>query len=112
MGKKGAKRHEPCSVSMLEGFLEFNTCKSKFVGIKWYDFFQKIRGYDDEVAQKFSQGFDGKVMHIGDFIMVVFEKTVSRATSLHYHGERWFKNKPIERVVCTRFLKEDHQSTN
>ena len=61
---------------------------------------------------KFAQGFDGKVVHIGDFIMTVSEKTVAHATGLPCHGECWFKNKPIECVVCTRFLKEEHQPAN
>ena len=47
-------------------------------------------------------------MHIGDFIMAVSEKTVAHATALPCHGENLFTNKPIERVVCTRFLKEEH----
>ena len=51
-------------------------------------------------------------MHIGDFIMAVLEKIVSRATGLPRQGERWFKNKTIERTVCTRFLKEEYQSAN
>ena len=51
-------------------------------------------------------------MHIGDFIMAVSEKTVARATSLPRRWEHWFKNKTIERTVYTRFLKEEHQSTN
>jgi hypothetical protein len=44
--------------------------------------------------------------------MTVSEKTVSRASGLPCRGERWFKNKPIERAVCTRFLKEEHQTAN
>ena len=73
MGQKGATRHEPSSVSMLEGFPEFNSYKKRFEGI-WYQFFQKFHGYDDEITLKFAQGFDGKFIHIGDFIMAISEK--------------------------------------
>ena len=41
--------------------------------------------------------------------MTVPEKTIACATVLPCRGECCFKNKPIEHVVCTRFLKHDHQ---
>ena len=44
--------------------------------------------------------------------MEVYEKTVACTTGLPYHGERWFKSKPIEYGVCSRFLKEEHQFAN
>ena len=109
MGQMGAECHELGFVSMLECFSKFNACKEIFECI-WYHFLQKFQGYDDRITLKFAQGFDGKVMHIGDFIMKVFEKIVSHATGLPCHGERWFKNKPIKHAVCTMFLKEEHQS--
>ena len=105
MGQKGVVHHESNSISILEGFPEFNACKEKF-GCIWYQFFQKFQGRDDDITLKFAQGFDAKVMCIGDFIMEVLEKTIAHATSLPRQGECWFKNKPIERTVCTRFLKE------
>ena len=61
MGQKGAECHDPSSISMLEGFPEFNACKEKFEGT-WYQFFQKFQGYDDEITLYFTQGFDGKVV--------------------------------------------------
>ena len=111
MGRKGVECHEPSFVSLLEGFPKFNACKKRFEGI-WYQFFQKFQGYDDEITLKFAQGFDGKIVHIGDFIMAILEKTFAHATGLPRQGEHWFKNKPIESKMCTRFLKEEHQSAN
>ena len=58
-----------------------------FEGTYSYKFFQKFRGYDDEIALYFAQGFDGKVTHIGNFIMVVYEQTISCAFGLHCWGE-------------------------
>ena len=68
----------------------------------------KFHCYDDKITLYFAQGFNGKVVHIGNFIMTVSEKTIAHATGLPCHGECWFKNKPIEHVACTRFLKEEH----
>ena len=65
MGWKGATRHEPSFVSVLEGFPEFNACKEIFEGV--YQFFQKFQGHDDDITLKFSQGLDGKVVHMGNF---------------------------------------------
>jgi hypothetical protein len=53
MGIKGVEHHEPVYVSVLEGLLEFNTCKEKFEGT-WYQFFQKVQGYDDEITLHFA----------------------------------------------------------
>ena len=87
MGQKGASRHETNFVSVLEGFPEFNACKEIFEGV-WYQFFHEFQGHDDEITLKFAQGFDGKVMHIGNFVMVISEKTIARAIGLPHHGER------------------------
>ena len=111
MGKKGPEHHEPSSVSMLEGFPEFNACKEIFEGI-WYQFFQKFQGHDDNITLKFAQGFDGKIVHICNFVMAVSEKTVARVNGFPCHGENWFKNKPIEHTVYTKLLKEEHQYMN
>ena len=81
MGGKEVEHHEPISISVLENFLEFNACKEKFEGT-WYQFFQKFKGYEDEITLYFAQGFDGKVVHIGNFIMTVSEKTISCASGL------------------------------
>ena len=96
---------------MLENFPEFNACQEKFEGTQ-YQFFQKFQGYEDEITLCFTQGFYGKVIQIGNFLMTVSEKTIARATGLPCCGERWFKNRPIERVDCARFMKEEYQSEN
>jgi hypothetical protein len=44
------------------------------------------------IALKFALGFDGKVAQIGDIVIRVNERTISHATGLPIHGERWFKN--------------------
>ena len=53
MGQKGATRHEPSFVSVLEFFPEFNACKEIFEGV-WYRFFQKFQGHDDDITLKLS----------------------------------------------------------
>ena len=64
MGRKGAIHHEPNFVSVLEGFPESNACKEIFEGV-WYHFFQRFQGHDNDITLKLSQGFNGKVIHIG-----------------------------------------------
>ena len=98
MRRKGVEHHEPVSVSVVEFLPEFNACQEKIEGT-WYQFFQKFQGYDDEITLYFTQGFDGKVVYIGNFIMIVSKKKIVHATALPYRGEHWFKNKTIEHAV-------------
>ena len=44
--------------------------------------------------------------------MTLIEKKIARAIGLPCRGERWFKNKPMEHAVCTKFLKHEHQSAS
>ena len=92
MGRRGVNQHEPVSMEELEQMPESNACRSMFRNTVWPAFFAKFQGYDDTVSLKFALGFDGKIARIRDVVMRVSEKTISHATGLPIHGERWFKN--------------------
>jgi hypothetical protein len=71
-----------------------------FTTTTWHSFFAKFQGYDDQVALKFTQGFDGKVSCIGDLVMGVSKKIVAQPLGCLKEGEKWFKNKLVEKHVC------------
>lgn len=78
----------------------------------WHKFFAKFQGFDDQVTLQFAKGFDGRVARIGGLVMEVSEKTVAHATSLSRKGDKWFKNKLVERDTNNRTLKLTFQNTN
>ena len=57
----------------------------------------KFQGFEDEVALKFAQGFDGMVTWIGDLTMSANENTISRETRLPLEGIKWLKNKSVDK---------------
>jgi hypothetical protein len=65
------------SIEVLEGLVEYNACKAMFNVVGWKTFFGKFQGYNDQVALKFIEGFNGKFSHIGKLVMNVSENIVS-----------------------------------
>ena len=94
----------------LEKIPEYNAykCMIEEVGLK--GFFEKFQGFDNEVTLQFAKGFDGKITQIGNFVMAVNEKTIARATGFPLEGEKWFKNKVIDKQLALQFLKQTHHS--
>ena len=55
--KKSGKtnRVESTDISWAESFPD---CAAMFQRVGWFDFFQRINGFNPEVSYQFSQGFD------------------------------------------------------
>jgi len=85
------------SIEELEKTLEYNSYKKKLIKHGWHQFMAKFHGFEAEVVLKFAQGFNGKVIQIGDLTMNVNEKIISQEIGLPMEGIKWFKNKSVDK---------------
>jgi hypothetical protein len=60
------------------------------------DFCRKIQGFNMRLAKQFALSFDGFCAVISGVIFQVTEETMSTATEIPLHGERWFKGMPLD----------------
>ena len=84
--KKGGKanRVEPMDTSWEERFPD---CAVIFQRAGWFDFFQRINGFNLELSQRFAQGFDKNIV---SFDTLKFEPTrelIEEATGIAGDGE-------------------------
>lgn len=61
------------------------------------EFVEKFDGIHKEVTKSFSIAFDGVEVEIGDIKFIVTKSFVVEAIGLPQIGEKWFKNRGIER---------------
>lgn len=54
---------------------------------------------------RFARAFNGKKAQIGDFSILVSERTIAQATGLCREGERWFKKESLTRAQMNCLLK-------
>ena len=58
----------------------------------------------------FFRGLNDCRVQVGDLVMEVSEKSITRATRLSTDRERWSKNKAITKEQWQRFLKPQFQN--
>lgn len=112
MSKQRFDRHEPRSLEDLETIPNYNACKTMLITAISDTFFTKLQGINDQVSLQFSQGFDGKFTQVGDVVMAIKDKIISRATGLPLKGNKWFKNKSIDQHLSLQFLKPEYKSVD
>ena len=93
--------HKPKGVEWLEGYPE---CAEKFKKVVWFGLCEKMKGFNNEVAEEFAKRFEGYIVELGSLKFQVTKEYIVVAVSLPMDGEKWFKNKGIN-VDYNRFLK-------
>ena len=76
----GVDRYEPLSHQVIEQTQEFQSVSDLFLKHGWFPFFDKFTGYNDEIVLRFARAFNGKMVQIGDFSLLVCERTIAQAT--------------------------------
>ena len=93
MKKSGKKnRGEPKDTSGAE---EFPKCVAIFEGAGWFEFFQKIDGFNLELSYRFSQGLDKNTVAIETLKFELTRELIEEATGIAAAGELWFKKVPF-----------------
>jgi hypothetical protein len=101
-------RHEPV-FQIYRETEEFQLCRDKYARVGWMPFLEKFTGCHEKVSHAFVQGYDGEIVHIGNLKLTINEATLREATRLPNRGAKYFKGVGINKEMCQRFLKEDHQ---
>ena len=85
-------RVEPMDTSWVE---EFPKCAAIFEGARWFDFFQKIDGFNLELSYRFAQGLDKNTFSIETLKFELAGELIEEATSIAVAGELWFNKVPF-----------------
>jgi hypothetical protein len=101
-------RHEPV-FQIYRETEEFQLCRDKYARVGWMPFLEKFTGCHEKVSHAFIQSYDGEIVHIGNLQLTINEATLREATRLPSRGAKYFKGVGINKEMCQRFLKEDHQ---
>jgi hypothetical protein len=101
-------RHEPV-FQVYRETEEFQLCRDKYTRAGWIPFLEKFTGCHEGVSHAFTQSYDGEIVHIGNLQLTINEATLREATRLPSRGDKYFKGVGINKEMCQRFLKEDHQ---
>jgi hypothetical protein len=101
-------RHEPV-FQIYRETEEFQLCQEKYARSGWMPFLEKFTGWHEKISHEFIQGYDGEIAHIGNLQLTINEATLREVTGLPNRGAKYFKGVGINKEMCQRFLKEDHQ---
>jgi hypothetical protein len=101
-------RHEPV-FQIYRETEEFQLCREKYARSGWMPFLEKFTGWHEKISHEFIQGYDGEIAHIGNLQLTINEATLREVTGLPNRGAKYFKGVGINKEMCQRFLKEDHQ---
>jgi hypothetical protein len=72
-------------------------------------FLEKFIGWHEKISHEFIQGYDGEIAHIGNLHLTINEATLREVTRLPNRESKYFKGVGINKEMCQRFLKKDHQ---
>lgn len=106
----GVDRHEPVFRQGFENSLEYNATKSLFQEFSWVGILGKFEGFNDQVCLAFARGLKDRRVQVGDLVMEVLEKSITRAMRLSTEGERCSKNNTITREEWKKLLKLQFQN--
>jgi hypothetical protein len=88
---------------------EFQICREKYARSGWMPFLEKFTGWHKKISHEFIQGYDGEIAHIGNLQLTINEETLREVMGLPNRGSKYFKGVGINKEMCQRILKEDHQ---
>jgi hypothetical protein len=99
--RKGARSgrtvgFEPQNLALIN---EDPNVKASFEQVGCMLYCKKIQGYNVKLAKQFTLRFNGFRAVIARITFQVMEETLSTATKIPPHGERWSKGMPLD-VLC------------
>ena len=74
---------------------EFPECATIFQRAGWFDFFQRINGFNLELSYRFAQGFDKNTVSFDTLKFELTRVLIEEATGIAVEGELWFKKIPF-----------------
>jgi hypothetical protein len=104
----GVDRHEPI-FQLYRETTEYQACKEKYEQAGWVPFLEKFKGHHEGISLAFAQTYDGESVQFGDMKLTITEATIAEATGLPMAGEKYFKRVIVDRKLCQKFLKPEHQ---
>ena len=92
--RKGGKtnRVEPTDTSWMSSYPD---CAAMFQRDGWFDFFERIKGFNPEVSYCFAHGFDKDTFTFDTLKFGLTKELMSEATGIENDGEMWFKKIPF-----------------
>ena len=92
--KKGGKtnRYEPTDPIWENDFLD---CAALFQMARWFNFFERIKGFNPEVSYHFAQGFVKDTVTFDTLKFEPIEELIAEATGISRYGEMWFNKIPF-----------------
>ena len=89
MGKSGKiNRYEPTDTSWA---IKFPECVELFRTIGWFNFFERIDGFNPQVSHLFAQNFINETVTFSTLKFMLTEDLIVEAISVPTDGEAWFK---------------------
>jgi hypothetical protein len=82
-----AMRFEPQDLELIN---EDSTIKASFEQVGCFHFYERIKGYNAKLAEKFSLNFIGVSTTIVGITFRVTDETLSAAMEIPLRGEKWF----------------------
>lgn len=70
---------------------------------------EKFKGYHEGVSLAFAQTYDEESVQCGDMKLTISEATIAEAIGSPSSGEKYFKGVIIDRKLCQKFLRSEHQ---
>ena len=92
--KKGGKtnRYEPTDTIWENNF---PNCATLFQRVGWFNFFERIKGFNPEVSYHFAQGFIKDTVTFDTLKFEPTEELIAEATGIARDGELCFKKIPF-----------------
>ena len=75
----------------------------------WFNFFEKITGYNVEASKEFAKGFIENRLNFSSINFEVSKHSIAKATRLAIDRDKWFKNFHFE-VYLSLLLLSGHET--
>jgi hypothetical protein len=104
----GVDKHDPIFQLYMET-TEYQACREKYEQVCWVPFLEKFKGHHEGVSLSFAQTYDEENVQFGDMKLTIIEATIAEATGLPVAREKYFKRVIVDKKICKKFLKTEHQ---
>ena len=93
MGNSGKiNRYEPTDTIWA---IKFPECAKLFRTTRWFNFFERINGFNLEVSHLFAHNFINETVTFSAFMFKLAEGLIAEAIGVPTDGESWFKKIPF-----------------
>ena len=73
----------------------FPECAALFQRDGWFNYFERIDGFNPEVSYHFTHGFDRDIVSFYTLKFELTEELIAEARGIALAGELWFKKMPF-----------------